>query len=132
MKAKALLLLTFLLSGFAAHLSAQNSNTPQGFTYQAVARDGGAVYSNQTFNVRFSLRQGAGIVFQEEHFSVSTNQYGLFTAVVGTGIPVAGSFVNIDWGGGNFFLQVELDDGSGYTLLGDNRLWAVPYSLYAE
>ncbi len=132
MKAKALLLLTFLLSGFTAHLSAQNSNTPQGFTYQAVARDGGAIYSNQTFNVRFSIRQGAGIVFSEEHFSVTTNQYGLFTAVVGTGIPISGSFVNIDWGGGNFFLQVELDPGSGYTLLGDNRLWAVPYSLYAE
>ncbi|MEM6343731.1 MAG: tail fiber domain-containing protein [Bacteroidota bacterium] len=132
MKAKALLLLTFLLSGFTAHLSAQNSNTPQGFTYQAVARNGGAIYSFQTFNVRFSIRQGAGIVFSEEHFGVTTNQYGLFTAVVGTGIPISGSFVNIDWGGGNFFLQVELDPGSGYTLLGDNRLWAVPYSLYAE
>ncbi|MEL6843314.1 MAG: hypothetical protein AAFP02_08875, partial [Bacteroidota bacterium] len=132
MKAKALLLLTFLLSGFFTHLSAQNSSTPQGFTYQAVARDGAAVYSNQTFNVRFSLRQGAGIVYSEEHFSVSTNQYGLFSVVVGTGNPLAGAFSNVNWSAGNFFLQVELDPGSGYTLLGDNRLWAVPYSLYAD
>jgi hypothetical protein len=130
MKAKAILLLAFLTGGLLTHLQAQS--IPQGFTYQAVARDGGALLTNSTFDLRFTIREGANVVYQETHFSISTNQYGLFTTTVGQGTPSLGSFAGIDWSAGPYFLRVELDDNSGFILLGDNRIWAVPYSLYAE
>lgn len=107
------------------------AQSPQGFNYQAVARDGANLLANQNLDVRFSLLNGGNSIYEEVH-SVSTNDHGLFTTVVGTGAVINGIFGNIDWANGNYFLKVEVDLGSGFVNMGTAPLQSVPFSFYAD
>ena len=80
-------LLTLLSVLFCAITFAQS--VPQGINYQAVARDAsGAVLMNQALTIRFSViadiadTTNTGISWQETH-PVTTNDYGLFTSIIG-------------------------------------------------
>ena len=111
-----------------------NAQAPQGINYQAVARDvTGSALSNATIAVRFSVHNGnaSGTVVYQEHHSSVTNQFGLFSVVLGAGIADAGTFSGVSWATGNKYLQVEFDAGSGFTDMGTAQLMSVPYALYA-
>ena len=131
-------ILIFSFLSFFSFISLAQS--PAGINYQAVARDAnGELLKNQTIKVQFTILQGANLssaspVYTEEHSSVSTNQYGLFTLVIGKGTPSLGTDVltSPSWGSSNQFLKVEIDAGSGYDLVGETQLMSVPYALYAE
>lgn len=101
----------------------------RGISYQAVARDGSNnLLTNTNINVRFTIKKGAADVFQESQF-VSTNDYGLFSLIIGsTDEP---GFSAVDWASGEHSLQVEIDPGSGFVDLGTSVLQAVPYSKVA-
>ena len=118
---------------FLFHLSTQEvkAQTPQAFNYQAVARDGLALYTNQTLDVRFTLLK-AGVNTYEEVHSVSTNGYGIFTAKIGEGTVISGTFPTAQWADGDISLKVEIDTGSGFSNMGTTRLISVPYSLFAD
>ena len=113
------------------------SQVPHKFNYQAVARDGsGAINVNQNISVRFSIRDIAvtgPIIYQETQY-LQTNQFGLFTAMVGEGPAGIGNFSSINWGSGLKYLQVEFDaqGGNNYLIVGSSQLLSVPYALYAE
>lgn len=111
------------------------AQAPEGINYQALARDAqGAVLANENLNVQFSIRSGTAngtIEYQETHFS-TTNDFGLFDAVIGDGTPVSGTFSSIDWGNNSFFLQVEVDPGGGMVDLGTTQLVSTPYALFAK
>ena len=110
------------------------SQAPQSFKYQAAARDSdGTLLAEQSIGVRFTIRMGAGLteVYKETH-SLMTNEFGLFSAVVGDGITVSGNFSAIDWGADVYDLKVELNTGTGYNDMGSSQLLSVPYSLYSE
>jgi hypothetical protein len=126
-----LLQIVFVFVAFAAH-----AQSPNAFNYQAIARNaGGALVSNQTINVRFSIREGSAsgsITYQETH-SLTTNQFGLFTTAIGAGIPTQNTFSAINWSNGQKYLQVELDiaGGTNYIDMGTSQLLSVPFALYA-
>lgn len=111
------------------------AQSPEAIQYQAVARDGtGQLLTNQSLTVRLSVKANGpagSTVYQETH-SASTNDYGLFTLLIGQGNPTTGTFSTIDWGNSSHFLRVEVDDGSGYVDLGTTQFVAVPYALYAK
>ena len=94
---KTLLILASVL--FSAITFAQT--VPQGINYQAVARDAnGNELTNQSLTVKLSvISSSTGTIpvlstsWQETH-AVTTNDYGLFTVVIGQGTStVAGSFL---------------------------------------
>jgi hypothetical protein len=115
--------------------------SPQGITYQAVARDlNGDVLQDSALTVQMSVLlgdAGGDVLWQETH-AVNTNLYGLFSLVVGqgtsTGTGLLGSFAEISWGAGAHYLQVEIDpEGLGvFDLMGTTQMLSVPYALYAE
>lgn len=112
------------------------AQAPQGFSYQAVARDqfGNAVGS-QPIGVQFVLHQGnalGAVVYAETH-GATTNSNGLFALNVGQGSTSTGTFSSIDWSDGPYFLEVAMDVSSSgsYTPLGTQQLMSVPYALYA-
>ncbi len=126
--------LMLILLACAASISAQ---APQGFSYQAVARDlSGQILPNQGVSFRFSLLQGSlsGTAVYSETQSVTTNDHGLVNLSIGNGSVLSGNFQSIDWSLGPYFLQVELDPsgGSAYVAAGTSQLLSVPYALYAE
>jgi len=131
-------LITIFSILFCAITFAQS--VPQGINYQAVARDStGAVLMNQNLTIQFSIISDistGNISWQETH-SVSTNDYGLYTAIIGQGtttIPFGSSatFDVIDWGASNHLLKVEVDYGNGILVdMGTTAFMSVPYALYS-
>jgi hypothetical protein len=116
-------------------LSAQSfAQAPQKFNYQAVCRDStGNIYANQAVIIRFTIHDltpGGTTLFQETH-AATTNNFGLVNLPVGGGTLVGGNFLNIPWGTGEKYLQVELNLGSGFVSTGTPQLISVPYALYA-
>ncbi|MFM2306567.1 MAG: hypothetical protein RLZZ367_1236 [Bacteroidota bacterium] len=113
---------------------AVNAQAPQGINYQAVARDAsGNVLANVALQVRFSVHDvsAAGTTVYQETHSVTTNNFGLFNAVVGAGTATAGNFAGIAWANGNKYLEVELNTGNGFIGMGNSQLMSVPYAFYA-
>ncbi|MCD4697205.1 MAG: hypothetical protein K8S16_13290 [Bacteroidales bacterium] len=109
---------------------------PSAFKYQTVVRDAtGEVLANQPVSFQISILQGSSSgtnVYTETHSS-TTNQFGLINMEIGSGTFVSGDFTTIDWGGDNYFLQIELDEtgGTNYQLMGTSQLLSVPYSNYS-
>jgi hypothetical protein len=126
-------LLTILSILFCAITFAQS--VPQGINYQAVARDAnGDVLMNQTLTIQFSVISDiatSDVSWQETH-SVSTNDYGLFTAIIGQGtattVGSSATFDVVDWGSTTHFLKVEMDGVD----MGLTQLMSAPYSLHTK
>lgn len=111
---------------------------PQGINYQAVARTNtGTLLSNATMNVRLTILSDTAnsiIQYQELHNNVTTNQFGLFTLVIGQGTSTGAglvTFTNIPWGTNNTFFKIEVDNGQGYFSMGTIKFWSVPYAFFA-
>ncbi|MBN1132721.1 MAG: tail fiber domain-containing protein [Bacteroidales bacterium] len=111
------------------------AQVPQGFNYQAVARDNdGNLITEQSLFVRIGILQNEVLIWQEEH-NITTNSIGLFVLTIGDpaagGSGTAGTFAEIPWGTGVFTMKVDINDGSGYTDFEPQPLNAVPYALHA-
>lgn len=112
---------------------------PQGISYQAVAR---GPFGNELPNAGLVVRAGilsgninGTLVWEEEH-PVSTDEFGLFSLVIGNGISTgAGSsetFAAIAWGEESHFLKISIDTGNGTFLdMGTSQFLSVPYALVA-
>ena len=113
------------------------AQAPQSFNYQGVARDlSGNPLPNQSIGLQIAILQGSssGVeVYKETHLT-TTNQLGLFNIQIGNGMFVNGIFSDVNWGNGNHFIQIELDEngGNNYQLIGTSQLLSVPYALYSE
>ena len=129
-------LLTLLSVLFCAIIFAQS--VPQGINYQAVARDAnGDLLMNQALIIQFSVISDittSAIRWQETQ-SLTTNDDGLFTAIIGQGTATNGGFSAtfdvIDWGASNHLLKVEIDYGSGLVDMGTTAFMSIPYALYS-
>ena len=114
---------SIVLIVFVNHTFAQ---VPQGFNYQAVARNSvGVLLSGANLGVLLSVHQGSsgGTIVYSERQTPTTNQFGLFTVTVGQGTQIsANAFNTINWGTGNYWLEVGLDvsGGTSYTQMGTN------------
>ena len=110
------------------------AQSPQGFNYQAVARDGsGVLLKNTSITIKAIILSGASasnIEYEETH-SVTTNDYGLFSVVVGEGSS-SQNFSNIEWGSNKHHLKVELSQGAGFVVMGTVQLQSVPYALHSK
>ena len=136
---KILIALAFLLICHPKQVAAQQV----GFTYQAVALDQskaqgfgkdsrGEILVNKPISLRFSIREGTEdgeIKYQEIHHT-STDIFGIFRLVIGRGLNATGSpLQDLQWGELAYFLQVEIDLGNGFELMGIEELLGVPYAL---
>jgi hypothetical protein len=113
-------------------------SVPQGINYQAVARDAsGAVLINQALTIQFSVISdiATSAISWQETQQDTTNDYGLFTAIIGQGtttsVGSSATFDVIDWGASHHFLKVEVDYGSGLVDMGTTAFMSVPYALYS-
>ena len=113
------------------------SQAPEGINYQAVMRNSsGNLVTNSTVAIRVQIRQGSSTgttVYQERHSIISSSQ-GLINMVIGAGMPQVGTFDNIPWAVGPFFVKLEVDfsNGVNYQDFGTQQLMSVPYALYAK
>lgn len=126
-----LVLLLSVAYGFA--------QTPQKMSYQCVVRNSsGKLIASQSIGLKISILQGSasGNVVHQETYNPKpqTNSNGLVTVEIGGGEALSGTFSEIDWASGIYFLKTETDPegGKNYTITGTSQLLSVPYALHAK
>ena len=118
-----------------ASLTQLQAQAPQGFNYQATVRNSaGDLIINTNVYFKFNVIQSSDTsvpIFTETHY-VPTDDLGQVNLVIGQGTPSAGTFSELDWSQGSYYLGIELDTGNGYLAMGTTQLLSVPYALYAQ
>jgi hypothetical protein len=135
---KTKLLLVILLS--ATTFLIGTAQVPQGFNYQAIARDvTGNPITGKSVQARFSIQSSTAYIYwQEVHNPVTTNSFGLFTLVVGTGTRQIASnvatFSAMEWDKTPMYIKTEIkvEGDADYRNMGTTQLWSVPYSMVAD
>jgi hypothetical protein len=113
-----------------------SAQAPNGFNYQGIARDqSGQLWTNHSIGCRVSIldQSATGTELYAETHSVTTNNSGLFSFVIGNGTVVSGTFNGINWASGSKYVKVEVDlnGGSSYTIVSTSQMMSVPYALYS-
>ncbi len=116
-----------------------DAQVPQGINYQALARDGaGGPIVSQQVEVKMTILSSVGpdtILWEELHSPVFTNDNGLFSLVVGTGVRLITStienFSDIDWSKPGKFLRTGITYNSVFYDMGTSSLWSVPFAFAA-
>ena len=121
---------------FFFFLTIGHAQSPEKFTYQSIIKtSAGYLLKNQDVGLKISVlfNSSNGIAVYSEEHTVESNNNGLVTLIIGEGVS-SDVFSDIDWGGGEFFLKVEVDPEGGinYTMNQTSQLLSVPYALYAE
>jgi hypothetical protein len=110
---------------------------PQAFKYKAIAKDEwGLPLPQKDVSLRFTIYLGSGEsypVYIETH-QTTTTRTGLMDVNIGQGTSQLGTFSELDWGAGDYYIKIELDPGGGtnYRLEDQShQLLSVPYALFA-
>jgi len=112
------------------------AQAPQGFHYQAVARDRvGGLLKNQPITIKISILSGEikTAVYTELH-RIVTSDLGLMQLEIGSGTPLNGFFDKINWHEGAKWIDLAIDQNNNghFVAVGISRLFSVPYALYAR
>lgn len=110
------------------------AQAPQRMSYQAVIRNNlDALVTNHAVGMRISILKDATPVYVETQ-TPTTNTNGLVSIEIGGGNIVSGTFANIDWSAGTYFIKTETDPSgsTNYTIIGTSQLLSVPYALFAK
>ena len=127
-------LFTFLVLLSAVMLYAQ---APQKMSYHALIKnESDGVFKNKNITLKTSIRYGSPDgepVFIELH-QASTSKSGIVSVSIGAGENVMGTFEEIDWGKGNYFItsEADLDGDNIFSEISIQELLSVPYAFYAE
>jgi len=113
------------------------AQVPDGINYQSVIRDSeGQAINNASLSLQFSVIQGAadGLICYVETHDVATNELGIVNVVLGKGAAIQGSFPEIDWGNGPYFLETAVDvaKAGSFVTLGTTQMLSVPYAINAR
>jgi uncharacterized protein (TIGR02145 family) len=114
-----------------------NAQAPQGFNYQATVRNSaGELIIKSNVYFKFNVIQGSQTavpIFTETHY-VPTDDLGQVNLAIGQGTPSTGTFSELDWSLGSYYLGIELsiNGANDYVAMGTTQLLSVPYALYAE
>ncbi len=112
------------------------AQAPQRMSYQSVLRNSSNVLLAETLvGIKISVLQGgaSGTAVYVETQTATTNANGLLSIQIGAGTASTGSFANINWAAGTYFIKTETDPagGSNYSITGTQEILSVPYAMYA-
>jgi hypothetical protein len=116
-----------------------HAQAPQKLSYQAVIFDNdNALVKNTAIGMRISILHNSAtgdVVFQEIYNpNPMTNGNGVVTVEIGTGNALVGTFEQIDWSSGPYYIKSESDltGGTNYGISGTSQILSTPYALYAN
>jgi hypothetical protein len=79
--------------------------------------------------LRFTITDENGIEYIEEH-TITTDENGMVSVIVGEGTPITNHFDDINWDGKLKYLNVELniiDNNSGFVFLDTQKILYIPH-----
>lgn len=128
------IVILFAFAGGYVHAQA-----PQKLSYQAVVFDDqNALVKNTAIGMQISILQNSptgDIVFRETYSpNPVTNGNGVVTVEIGSGIANIGSFDQIVWSTGTYYIKSETDitGGTNYLISGTSQILSTPYALFAN
>jgi len=131
--------LIVLILIFLTHAGFGQGSVPVGINYQAVARDNsGKELASKNIDVKFSIISGnplGTLVYQELHSNIITSKFGVFSLIIGKGVPTAGTFSDlsqVNWSQALHYLKVEVKFDNVFVEMGTMQFLSVPYALYAQ
>ncbi|ELR71047.1 hypothetical protein C900_03177 [Fulvivirga imtechensis AK7] len=113
------------------------AQSPASFRYQAALQGaGGEPLANKKVSFIVTILRSATDkqrVFAEFHIA-NTDEFGMVSLQIGKGNPVFKNFRDINWGSGDHFLKIEIDEtgGTQFKLLNEVQLLSVPYAIHAR
>ncbi|MEY4307828.1 MAG: hypothetical protein RL422_31 [Bacteroidota bacterium] len=142
---KALIAALLLFSAFLLPIHDGNAQT-KGISYQAVIADPSVIelpgadlishpYVNKEVWVKFGIFEGSRLDYEEIH-KTKTDEFGLVNLIIGEG-QLTGktpAFSTLSWIKSTKFLvvSVSFNSGSSFIQVSNQKLNAVPYSLFAS
>ncbi len=113
------------------------AQSPQKLSYQAIVRDNdNKLVRGHSVGMKVSILQGSakGNLVYAETQNPLANANGLISIKIGGGKSTEGSFADINWSNGPYFIKTETDPegGKNYSISGTSQLLSVPYALHAE
>lgn len=106
----------------------------KGFKYQAVVRNGsGDALGNKSVTLQIIIHRDSpsgASVYSEKH-SAQTDGFGLVNIEIGNGTNKSGNIEDIGWGLYDCFLEVALDDGGGFSVVGTTQILSVPLAIFS-
>ena len=105
----------------------------EGISYQAIAYDNnGFEMSSQEIQLQLSILGDSinGSAEYVESHTVTTDDFGLFSIVIGSGDTEA-HLSSVNWKSPKY-LKVEMQNGEEMTTLGVSQFLSVPYSYYSQ
>ncbi|TAF72474.1 MAG: tail fiber protein [Bacteroidetes bacterium] len=118
---------------FATLLSSAQFQDQKGFNFQGYARDeSGAALGNKAVQVKYSLYPAGqpGTVDYTETHSLTTDPYGIFSAVVGS--KSVATFAKLPFARVNYWLKVEVKtSATNWSTINEIELLSVPYARTA-
>ena len=124
-------LITFIVS----LLISVTSFAQTGFNYKAIVKDDiGNILSSSPLSIKFSIYEGEALTNKvyEETTTTNTDSNGLLIHTIGEG-ATSDNLFDINWGNGNHWMEVEINTGSGFIIMGPAiQFNTVPYALHAK
>jgi len=111
------------------------SQTPLGFNYQATIRNStGYPVLKKNVLLKFNLLKNSpsGKIVYSENQTATTDDLGTLNLVIGQGIANKGTFSSIDWGIGNYYLDTEINTGTGFVSMGNKQMASIDFALFAK
>ena len=121
----------YLIIIFSLISSLAFAQVPDAISYQGIAEDEkGSVIRDQLIDLKFSIVDNQNTVAYIGSQQVQTTSIGHFSANIGRGNIIQGSFSDINWAGSAHSLRVEIDfEGDGiYEIDLTESLYSVPYA----
>ena len=134
MKKNILTLFPVLLFGLLSTLNLF-AQAPDAMIYQAEARDDkGHLIGNKTVDVRLAIQEGSigGPEVWINNYTVTTDNYGLFTITLGDPTNANDDLYDIEWELHPFFLDVQVLYKGIWINVGTTQFLSVPYALHAK
>jgi hypothetical protein len=104
---------------------------PESFKYQAVLRNTrGDIKTSSAAIIGINILKGSatGLSVYSETHNVTTDRYGLINLEIGKGTSPIGTFSDVDWSAGSYYIKLTVDGIE----MGTSQLLSVPYALYAK
>ena len=139
-------LLALMLIGILCNVvSMAQTGAPAGITFQGIATDAsGNIAMNATVFVKDAIIKSSANgskIYSESFSNLKTTEDGIFTIIIGQGSSQSGSFNDINWANGPYFLNLQVAikpltatsswTPSTYYSMGTQQFWSVPYALNA-